>query len=224
MHIRYAEFLSRRDSGWQLARRLKAYANRSDVLVLGLPRGGVPVAYEVAKVLDVPMDLCLVRKLGVPDQAELAMGAIAPGGIQVLNTDITRSLGISDEAIDAVVVQESAELQRRDRAYRGDRPHPNLDGRTVILVDDGIATGATIQAAIALLQAQHPARLIVAVPVATAQVCDALRRQVDEVVCLLTPEHVYAIGLWYETFTQVSDEEISQLLALREPRLEYSSV
>ncbi|MEO1209701.1 MAG: phosphoribosyltransferase [Cyanobacteria bacterium J06638_20] len=224
MHIRYAEFLSRRDSGWQLAQRLKAYANRSDVLVLGLPRGGIPVAYEIAKVLDVPLDLCLVRKLGVPGQAELAMGAIAPDGIQVLNTDIIRSLGISDEAIDAVVAQESVELQRRDRAYRGDRPHPNLEDRTVILVDDGIATGATMQAAIALLQAQYPARLIVAVPVATAQVCDALRRQVDEVVCLLTPENVYSIGLWYESFAPVADEEVSQLLALRKKNPEYSSI
>ena len=224
MHIRYAEFLSRRDSGWQLAQRLKSYANRPDVLVLGLLRGGVPVAYEIAKVLDAPLDLCLVRKLGVPGQEELAMGAIAPGGVQILNPEIIDSLGISSQAIDAVAAQESEELQRYDRLYRGERPQPDLRNRTVILVDDGIATGATIWAAIALLQSQHPARIVVAVPVATAQVCDALRSQVDEVICILTPENVYSIGLWYETFAQITDEEISKLLTLQEKHPEYSSV
>jgi len=224
MHIRYAEFLSRRDSGWQLAQRLKSYANRPDVMVLGLLRGGVPVAYEVAKVLDAPLDLCLVRKLGVPGQEELAMGAIAPGGVKILNPTIIGSLGISSQAIDAVAAQELEELQRYDRLYRGDRPQPDLRNRTVILVDDGIATGATIWAAIALLQSQQPARIVVAVPVATAQVCDALRSQVDEVVCILTPENVYSIGLWYETFAQVADEEISKLLTLQEKHPEYSAV
>lgn len=224
MHIRYAEFLSRRDSGWQLAQRLKSYANRPDVMVLGLLRGGVPVAYEVAKVLDAPLDLCLVRKLGVPGQEELAMGAIAPGGVQILNPTIIGSLGISSQTIDAVAAQELEELQRYDRLYRGDRPQPDLRNRTVILVDDGIATGATIWAAIALLQSQQPARIVVAVPVATAQVCDALRSQVDEVVCILTPENVYSIGLWYETFAQVADEEISKLLTLQEKHPEYSAV
>ena len=224
MHIRYAEFLSRRDSGWQLAQRLKPYANRPDVLVLGLLRGGIPVAYEVAKVLNAPLDLCLVRKLGVPGQEELAMGAIAPGGVQILNPDVISSLGISSQTIDAVAARELEELQRYDRLYRGDRPQLDLRNRTVILVDDGIATGSTIWAAIALLQSKQPARIIVAVPVATAQVCDALRHYVDEVVCILTPENVYSIGLWYETFAQVADEEISQLLALREKQPEYSTV
>lgn len=224
MHIRYAEFLNRKDSGWQLAQRLKPYARQSDVLVLGLPRGGVPVAYEVAKVLKVPLDVCLVRKLGVPGQEELAMGAIASGGVRILNYDVIGSLGISEQAIEDVTTRELQELQRRDRTYRGDRPPPDVQNRTVILVDDGIATGSTMRAAIAVLQAQHPARLIVAVPVATSQVCDLLQLQADEVVCLLTPENVYSIGLWYENFAQVTDEEVNQLLALQNNQLECSGI
>jgi len=224
MHIRYAEFVNRKDSGWQLAQRLKSYANRPDVLVLGLPRGGVPVAYEVAKVLNAPLDVCIVRKLGVPEQEELAMGAIATGGVRLLNYDLINMLGISDRAIEAVTARELAELKRRDHAYRGDRPHPDLRNKTVILVDDGVATGFTMRAAITLLRRSKPARLIVAVPVGSPQVCDILKQQADDVVCLLEPEMVRSIGLWYENFAQVSDEDVHKLLILGEKEPQYSRV
>jgi putative phosphoribosyl transferase len=166
MHTHYARFRDRVQAGQLLAERLKPYANRADVLILGLPRGGVPVAYEVAKALHAPLDVCLVRKLGVPTHKELAMGAIASGGVRVLNYDVISWLGISSRTIDEVAAQEFKELQRRDRAYRGDRPQAEIRDRTVILVDDGIATGSTMRAAIAVLKPQHPARLIVAIPVA----------------------------------------------------------
>lgn len=213
MHTHYARFQNRMEAGQQLATRLKTYANRSDVLVLGLPRGGVPVAYEVAHALNLPLDICLVRKLGVPAHKELAMGAIASDGVRVLNYDVISWLGITSKTIDAVAARELRELQRRDRAYRGDRPQPEIRDRTVILVDDGIATGSTMRAAIGVLKPQHPARLIVAVPVAPPETCAEFRAEVDEVVCLMMPENFYAIGLWYEDFSQTTDDEVRQLLA-----------
>ncbi|HEY9658445.1 MAG TPA: phosphoribosyltransferase [Allocoleopsis sp.] len=213
MHTHYARFQNRIEAGQQLGTRLKSYADRPDVLILGLPRGGVPVAYEVAKRLHAPLDICLVRKLGVPGHKELAMGAIASGGVRVLNYDVISWLKIPGRVIDEVAARELRELQRRDRAYRGDRPQPEIGDRTVILVDDGIATGSTIRAAIAVIQPQHPARLMIAVPVAPPQTCEALNKEVDEVVCLMAPDPFYAIGLWYDNFAQTTDEEVRELLA-----------
>ena len=207
-------FRNRIEAGRLLAKRLKLnYANRSDVLVLGLPRGGVPVASEVAKVLHAPLDICIVRKLGVPGHKELAMGAIALRGIMVLNEDLARSLRISPEAIEQVATQERQELERRERIYRGDRPAPDLSHRTVILVDDGIATGSTIKAAISTIKQQQPERIVVAVPVAPPEVCRELKTQVDEVVCLLTPQWLSAISLWYDDFSPTTDAEVRHLLA-----------
>jgi putative phosphoribosyl transferase len=183
------------------------------VLVLGLPRGGVPVAHAVAQALGAPLDLCLVRKLGVPGQPELAMGAIASGGVRVLNTEVVDWLKISSAAVEAVATREQQELQRRDRVYRGDRPPPDLRDRTVILVDDGIATGWTMRAAIAAVRRQRPARLVVAAPVAPPQTYRALQAEVDDVVCLLTPDNLYSISLWYDDFAQTTDAEVCALLA-----------
>jgi putative phosphoribosyl transferase len=204
---------NRTEAGQMLASLLTDYANRPDVLVLGLPRGGVPVAFEVAKALNVPLDICLVRKLGVPGHKELAMGAIASGGIRVLNYDVVSWLGISSNTIDEVAAKEQRELERRDRVYRGDRTQSDVSNRTIILVDDGIATGSTMRAAIAILQQQQPEQIVVAVPVAPAQTCKELKSEVDKVVCLMTPEPFYAIGLWYENFEQTTDEEVRELLA-----------
>jgi putative phosphoribosyl transferase len=204
---------NRTEAGQMLASLLTDYANRPDVLVLGLPRGGVPVAFEVAKALNVPLDICLVRKLGVPGHKELAMGAIASGGVRILNYDVVSWLGISSKTIDEVAAREQRELERRDRVYRGDRPQPDVSDRTIILVDDGIATGSTIRAAIVILQQQQPEQIVVAVPVAPAQTCKELKSEVDKVVCLMTPEPFYAIGLWYENFEQTTDEEVRELLA-----------
>lgn len=203
---------NRTEAGQLLAKKLPAYANRTDVLVLGLPRGGVPVAYEVAKALNAPLDICLVRKLGAPNNKELAMGAIGMGGVMVLNDDVIESLGVSPETIADVVALEEKELLRRDRAYRGDRPFPNLQGRQIILIDDGIATGATLRAAIATLRTSQPASIIVAVPVAPLSTCNELKAEVDEVVCLMAPESFYSIGVWYDEFQQTTDEEVRQLL------------
>lgn len=205
-------FRDRTDAGVQLAARLAAYAHRPDVLVLGLPRGGVPVAYEVARALDAPLDVLIVRKLGVPGEAELAMGAIASGGVRVLNRDIIESLGITELTIDAVAATEQRELARRERRYRGDRPMPEVRGRTVILVDDGIATGATMRAAIAAVRQQEPARVVVATPVAAPATCDELRAEGNDVVCVRTPRAMLAIGFWYEDFPQTTDQEIQTLL------------
>jgi putative phosphoribosyl transferase len=224
MHIHYARFQNRVDAGRQLAARLRLYANHPDVLVLALPRGGVPVAYEVAQALNAPLDVCLVRKLGVPGHKELAMGAIASGGVRVLNYDVVSWLGISGTTIDAVAARELRELQRRDRLYRGDQPQPEIRDRIVILVDDGIATGSTMRAAITVLKRQDPARLIVAVPVAPPQTYDALRSEVDDVVCLMTPEAFYAIGVWYEDFSQTTDDEVRDLLAKQTVRKQHSIV
>ncbi|SRR5579883_459770 len=211
-----ARFRDRRDAGRQLASWLAGYAHRPDVLVLGLPRGGVPVAYEVARELDVPLDVLLVRKLGVPGHEELAMGAVASGGVRVLDPDVIAGAGVSPEAVQAVTAAERLELERRQHRYRDDRPFPDLEGLTVILVDDGLATGATMRAAIAALRQEHPARLIVAAPVAPEQTCDEFRHLADDVVCAATPEPFYAVGLWYEDFAQTSDEEVRDLLTRAE--------
>ena len=206
-------FRDRRDAGRHLAARLSHYAGRRDLLVLALPRGGVPVAYGVARALPVPLDVFLVRKLGVPGHEELAMGAIASGGVRVLNRDVVEGLNIPEHVVEAVTAREAQELERRERLYRGDRPFPAVAGGSVILVDDGLATGATMRAAVAALLQQDPARLVVAVPVAAAPTCDAFRREVDEIVCLLTPEPFLAVGHWYETFSPPTDEEVHDLLA-----------
>lgn len=203
----------RATAGQALAKALATYADRGDVIVLALPRGGVPVAYEVAQALNASLDLMLVRKLGTPGQEELAMGAIATGGARVLNQDIVRGLSISEETINHVAAREQRELDRRQRAYRGERPLPVIAGQIVILVDDGLATGATMRAAIAALRQQHPARIIVAVPVAPPDTVEQLRHEVDEVVCLATPEPFIAIGRWYRAFTQTSDDEVQDILS-----------
>jgi predicted phosphoribosyltransferase len=206
-------FSDRREAGRQLAKALAAYANRPDVLVLALPRGGVPVAYEVARALHAPLDVFLVRKLGLPGHEELAMGAIASGGVRVLNRDVVDRLQIPDELIDAVTRRELEDLERRARAYRGDRPFPDVRGKTLILVDDGLATGSTMRAAAEALRQLGPARLVVAVPAGSPETCDEFRDEVDEVVCAITPEPFYAVGLWYDDFSQTTDDEVRALLA-----------
>ena len=205
-------FADRAEAGRALAAELGEYVNRPDVLVLALPRGGVPVAYEVAKALDAPLDVFLVRKLGVPGHEELAMGAIASGGVTVLNDQVVRLLNIPPNLIDAVAARERRELARREREYRGIRPPPDVHEQTVILVDDGLATGSTMRAAAQALRAQGPAKLVIAVPVAAPEICDALRKEVDAIVCARTPEPFHAVGLWYEDFSQTSDEEVRDLL------------
>ncbi len=206
-------FHDRRDAGRMLAAKLSAYAHRRDMIVLALPRGGVPVAYEVARVLGAPLDVFVVRKLGVPGHEELAMGAVATGGVRVLNDSVVRALGIPDDVIDAVAAQEERELERRERLYRDGRPPPDVQGKMVILVDDGLATGASMQAAIKALRQQHPARIVIAVPVAAPEICEALRAEVDEVICALTPDPFLAVGFWYEDFSQTTDDEVRYLLA-----------
>ena len=210
-------FRNRNEAGRLLAEKLAAYANRSDVLVLALPRGGVPVAYEVARRLGAPLDVFLVRKLGVPGYEELAMGAVATGGVRVLNDQIVNGLGIPSYVIDAVAAQEQQELERRERLYRGGRPPPEVRGRTVILVDDGLATGATMRAAIMALRQLQPARIIVATPTASPEICEELRSEVDEVICAITPEPFLAVGHWYEDFSQTTDDEVRNLLARQDP-------
>ena len=205
-------FRNRTEAGKLLASKLIQYANRPDVLVLGIPRGGVPVAFEAATALNAPLDICLVRKLGVPGNKELAMGAIAAGGFEVLNEDLLDWLRISGHTIAEVGERELQELQRRDRIYRGERPLPNIRDRIVILVDDGLATGSTMRAAIGVLKHQQPQRLIIAVPVAPIDTCNELRAEVDEIVCLMTPKHFSGIGRWYEDFTQTTDEQVCELL------------
>jgi len=205
-------FRDRTEAGWELAHKLRHYADRPDVLVLALPRGGVPVAYEVARTLTAPLDVFLVRKLGVPGRRELAMGAIATGGVRIINEAVAQSLGIPDDIIEDVTAVERLELERQERKYRGGRPAPDVAGRTVILVDDGLATGATMRAAIAALRQQHPARIVVAVPVGARETCEEFQGVADEVVCALTPDPFYAVGLWYEDFSQTSDEEVHDLL------------
>jgi len=205
-------FKDRRDAGRKLAQELLPYAGRSDVTVLALPRGGVPVAYEVARALNAPLDIFIVRKLGLPGHEELAIGAIASGGVRVLNHDIVQALKVPQTLIDTVTRQELQELERRERAYRGDRPPPDVRGRTVILVDDGLATGASMRAAVAALRAQNLARIVVAVPTAAPETCAAFESEVDEIVCAMTPEPFYGVGRWYEDFSQTTDEEVRALL------------
>src|SRR5437899_9362877 len=202
MTIPPSRFRDRHEAGRRLADKLVAYAKRPDVLVLALPRGGVPVAYEVARSLQAPLDVFLVRKLGVPGYEELAMGAVATGGLRVLNDEIVHGLGIPEVEIDAVVARELQELARRERLYRGDRPPPDVGGRTVILVDDGLATGATMRAAVQALRQQQPARIVVAVPTASPDTCEALRAEADDVTCAMTPEPFFAVGHWYDDFPQ----------------------
>ena len=206
-------FRDRREAGRVLAEKLAAYANRPGVIVLALPRGGVPVAYEVARRLVAPLDVFVVRKLGVPGYEELAMGAVATGGVRVLNDQLVESLGIPDQMIDAVVSREQQELARRERLYRGGRPPPDVGGRTAILVDDGLATGATMFAAIEALRKQNPARIVVAVPTASPDTCEEMKRKADEVICAITPEPFHAVGRWYRDFSQTTDEEVAGLLA-----------
>ncbi|WFU34367.1 erythromycin esterase family protein [Bradyrhizobium brasilense] len=206
-------FLDRRDAGRYLAEKIAGYSNRPDVLVLALPRGGVPVAYEVARALNAPLDVFVVRKLGVPGYEELAMGAVATGGVRVLNSAIVEALGIPAPMIDAVAARERLELARRERLYRGGRPQPEVRGRTVILVDDGLATGATMHAAIEALRQQGPERIVVAVPTASPDTCEEMKRRADEVICAITPEPFHAVGRWYQEFSQTTDEEVRELLA-----------
>ncbi|MGZ8238636.1 MAG: phosphoribosyltransferase [Methylobacter sp.] len=207
------KFRNRRQAGQLLADKLMAYANRTDVLILALPRGGVPVAFEVAQALNAPLDIFVVRKLGLPGHEELAMGALASGNVRVLNDDVVNRMHISEKVINAVAAQEQRELERRERLYRNDRPPFSVQGRTVILIDDGLATGSTMRAAVSALRRQNPAALVVAVPVAAPETCEEFKREVDEIICAYTPEPFYAVGLWYEDFSQTGDDEVRDLLA-----------
>jgi erythromycin esterase-like protein/predicted phosphoribosyltransferase len=216
--MRETTFKDRHDAGRRLANTLTAYASRDDVVVLGLPRGGVPVAYEVAEALNAPLDVFLVRKLGVPGHEELAMGAIATGGVRVLNSDVTDTWGIPESVIEAVEATERRELARRERLYRGTRPPPDVRGKIVILVDDGLATGSTMRAAAEALHVMAPDRVVAAVPVAAASTCESFTEVVDEMVCALTPDLFYAVGLWYEDFSPTTDEEVRELLRRAEER------
>jgi predicted phosphoribosyltransferase len=207
-----ARFRDRFQAGRHLAAALQPYAGRPNLLVLALPRGGVPVGYEVARALGAPLDVMLVRKLGVPGHEELAMGAIASGGIRILSDDVVRAFGIPEHVVSAIAAKAEEELARRERAYRDHRPPLQVKGRTVILVDDGLATGSTMRAAAAALRTQHPERLVVAVPVAPLETCTALQNEVDDVVCARSPEPFFAVGKWYDNFSQISDEEVRRLL------------
>jgi putative phosphoribosyl transferase len=202
----------RRDAGRLLAARLGAHAGRPDVVVLALPRGGVPVAYEVAQALGAPLEVFVVRKLGMPGHEEFAIGALASGGVLVLNEETLRDYYVTREQVEAVVDAERRELERRERSYRGDRAFPDVTGRTVILIDDGLATGSTMRAAVTAVRQKRPARVIIAVPTAPAETCLEMRAIVDAMICLMTPEPFYAVGLWYEDFSQTSDEEVRELL------------
>jgi putative phosphoribosyl transferase len=206
-------FANRTEAGQKLAMRLGKYSNRDDVIVLGTPRGGVPVAFEVAAALNLPLDIFVVRKLGVPGHEELAFGAIASGGIRVIDQDIVDGYGMTTEDVEDVTRVEQREMQRRERAYRGGRPPLRVSGLTVILVDDGIATGASIRAGIRALRQMNPARIVVAVPVAPPSTCNSLRPEVDELVCLETPEMFFGVGQFYADFSEVTDEEVNDLLA-----------
>lgn len=205
-------FKDRTAAGQLLAGQLSDYANRSDVLVLALPRGGVPVAFEVAKALNVPLDVFLVRKLGVPGQEELAMGAIASGGVRVLNNSIVQRHHLSEAAIEKVAVKEQQELERREYLYQDHRPAPKVCNRIVILVDDGLATGATMRAAVRALRQQCPAQLVVAVPIAAPETCREFESEADKVICVETPHRFFGVGLWYKDFSQVTDDQVCDLL------------
>jgi putative phosphoribosyl transferase len=209
-------FKNRMHAGELLAQRLGVYAGRRDVIVLALPRGGVPVGFAIAKALDVPLDILLVRKLGVPGHEEYAMGAIASGGLRVLQPAVLETEGISQQVVDEVAQRELREIERREKLYRADRPALDVHDRVVILVDDGLATGSTMLAAVHLLRKGKPAHVIAAVPAAAPDTCRNLRSEVDEMICLYTPDPFYAVGLWYEDFSQTSDKEVQQLLAKAE--------
>jgi predicted phosphoribosyltransferase len=206
-------FSNRIEAGRQLAEKLDKYAGREDVIVLGLPRGGVPVAYEVAKCLRAPLDVFIVRKLGVPGFEELAAGAIASGGVRVLNEDVMRAIPHADEVIEAVTAREAAELERREQIYREGRPPPELRGRIVILVDDGLATGATMRAAVKALRQGGAAKIVVAVPVGPPDTCREIEQEADETICLSTPVFFQAVGQYYEDFSQTGDEDVRELLS-----------
>jgi putative phosphoribosyl transferase len=206
------QFFDRTEAGQLLAENLSSYANRNDVIVLALPRGGVPVAAEVAKRLNAPLDVFVVRKLGLPGHPELAMGAIATGGVRVFNGEVVNALRIPDEVIDAVSAEELTELRRREKAYRADRAPLELEGKTVIVVDDGVATGSTMLAAVSALRQLNAVRIVVAVPVIAASTFREIQRAADEVAAVMVPEHFYAVGQWYEDFSQTSDEEVRELL------------
>jgi putative phosphoribosyl transferase len=206
------KFLDRCDAGKRLAILLKSYAEQPNAIVLALPRGGVPVADEIAKALALPLDIFIVRKLGVPGYEELALGAIATGGDVVFNDDVIRDLNISQDTIDQVIAAEQKELQRRELTYRGDRPFPELAGKTIILVDDGIATGATMRAAIQALRQEKPKKIIIAMPVAPPDIAEEMAVLADEMFCLLQPRFFNAVGAWYKNFPQTTDEEVFELL------------
>lgn len=205
-------FKNRLDAGKQLGREVKARGYNQNCIILGLPRGGVPIAYEVAKAIDAPLDVLVVRKLGVPGHEELAMGAIATGGGMFVSEELVRTLNVPKTAFDRITRAERRELQRRERAYRHNRPKPNLRDRITIVVDDGLATGATMQAAISALQPERPKAIVVAVPVAARETCQMLSQEAEEIICLETPHPFRAVGLWYEDFPQTSDEEVRWLL------------
>jgi putative phosphoribosyl transferase len=209
-------FKDRSEAGQLLAQELRGYADREDVMVLALPRGGVPVAFEVARALRAPLDVFVVRKLGVPGHEELAMGAIASGGILVTEPNVIEDLAIPPDVVADVAAREEQERLRREREYRGDRPEPDVRGRTVILVDDGLATGSTMRAAVAALRKLQPASIVVAVPVAALSTCAELAKEVDDMVCARTPEPFRSVGLWYDEFSQTTDEEVRELLARAE--------
>jgi predicted phosphoribosyltransferase len=207
-----ANFRNRREAGRILATSMGPFADRPDVVILALPRGGVPVGFELAQALRAPLDVMVVRKLGVPGHEELAMGAIASGGVRILNEDVIRMLGIGPEVIDRVARQEQQELARRERAYRGDRGPAAVKGRTVVLVDDGLATGSTMRAAVAALRTLQPSRIVIAVPTAAVETCQELRAEADEVICAMTPTPFFGVGQWYDDFSQTTDEEVHDLL------------
>ncbi len=205
-------FYDRREAGTLLAVKLSVYTDDPNTIVLGLPRGGVPVAYEVAKALRAPLDVFVVRKLGAPGQRELAMGAIASGGVRVINDEVIQALKLSASVVDAVALQEQPELERQQRLYRGDVALPDFTGRTVIVVDDGLATGSSMRAAVRALRQSNPRRIVIAVPVGAADTCRSLQADADEVICLCAPESFYSVSTWYEEFSQTSDDEVRELL------------
>ena len=214
-------FRDRSEAGQLLAERLSKYANLADVIVLALPRGGVPVGFEVARALHAPLDVFIVRKLGVPGYEELAMGAVASGGVRVLNEQVVKNLNIPENVIDAVADWEMEEIRRREERYRGGEPPADVRARTVILVDDGLATGATMLAAIKALREQRPARIVVAVPTAAPDTCEQMKAEADDAICAITPDPFYAVGLWYENFWQTTDEEVREMLAAAQHNHSY---
>ena len=216
-------FRDRTDAGKILAGHLGQYANRRDVVVLALPRGGVPVAFEVAEKLNAPLDVIIVQKLGTPGQEELTMGAIASGNVKILNHYVIEHLGISQAQIASAVAREQKELQRRERFYRGDRPPIDVSGRIVILIDDGLATGSSMRAAAAAIRQRQPSQLVLAVPVASESTCAELKKEVDEVVCAVTPMAFYAVGQWYQEFSQTTDQEVRELLTRAAARMPHAA-